>query len=221
MKAIVLLRRAATEGRINEYHITLFHGNAEVADRGWLSGSRMLGNDISQPLQLSRNAWRMPDVFQPGLTLIVSSRVRDVLASVPHIKLQLVQFKKLVNMAFQAGDFSYFQSREFRSDPWYYAPDNLIDRLPDTAELHEDVGTYYELLVSKGHEVNGPYEPLTLVRFPLDPRDPDGEEARISASLLEDYPIIWDGRVIFSERAFALIEPFIDREYFWTWETEV
>jgi hypothetical protein len=46
-------------------------------------------------------------------------------------------------------------------------------------------------------------------------------KVRLSAALLTDHPVVWHYHHIFTERAFAVIEPFLDRDFFEVVEAEV
>src|SRR5262249_39584944 len=142
---IFLLRTFTSSARINISHYHLFHGWAERAGVPFPNSvSHFLGDNLSDPLLLTRNGINVPEVFIPATSLVVSSALAEPLKQLPHVILLPTVLKKVVAYAYTPGDFSYFDRPEFQRDPWREDPETLLDRLPDVPSLHQEIGPFFE-----------------------------------------------------------------------------
>jgi hypothetical protein len=198
----------------------MFHGHAaRPGVRFPNDPSHSLGEDLSEPLRLSRNGRIVPNVFQPRSSMIVSESIALKLARFQNTVALPVVFEKLVDFDYKAGDFSYFDRADFRRDPMRNDPATIIQRLPDRPKLHGRISPFIELVIPmishataqlgkdrKRKSVVFQTEDLgSLKAFPLD----------LSPSLLQTFPVIWaKGCTLFVEEAFAEIERDLDLDYF-------
>jgi len=213
-----VLWTVTASARTNVFHTKMFHGQLEP--RGPVAATsqeHFLGSDVSQPLCVRRNGWRVPDVFEPVLGgLIVSERVRRELEDLPHVEFLEVVFTKLVDYPYYAGDFSYYDRPEFLHDPVGEDPERLLDRLPDVPEMHKTIGRYYELVLARHWQVKDRYPDLVKAYFQTSPLvTVETHEIDLSTELLSDYPIlnVIEG-IMFRADVFERVERFIDWDYF-------
>jgi hypothetical protein len=217
MKVHVVRKKLPPVGRIDSFHLYMFHGRARREDVCHsYNFSHSLGDDLSRPMLISRSASRVPDVSMPSSSLVVSGRVKKALAWVPNVVLLPVRFEKLVDFPYQAGDFSFYDRSDFRSDPMRYGPDTLIERLPDVPALHERVGTYHELVVANAYRIAPNFPGLKVHWVPVDdPRDDELSDVSLAPEMFEQYPILWGSGVLAREDVFAALRPFLDEDYFY------
>ena len=174
-----------------------------------------LGDDLSRPLQLSINAYRIPSVLWPA-SLVVSQALKEELALLPGLKFLEVEYAKVVHSVYEAGDFSYFRRPEFLKDPTKEDPEGLIARLPDQPNLRREVGSYFEVLMPWHHKKVDRYQPLQKLHFVIATMGfEETVEIDLNPELITDYPMIRtpDGIVI-SEQVYDVVSKAINRDYF-------
>jgi hypothetical protein len=203
--------------RINVLHYYMFHGEMERADIVFPENpSHNLDDDLSLPPVITRNVYRMPHVFKPRTSLIVSSEVRSVLGDLPHVVYLEVKFKKLVEYAYSAGDFSYFRRKEFVRDPYAQDPETLLARLPDVPHLHDKVGPYFEIVNANYMDIIKAFPNRQVVSFTypyLGMEEPDVLE--VSEEMLLAYPILWAPcGIVMTEKLYEKLDKYIDKDYF-------
>ncbi len=202
--------------RISVFHYHMFHGDCEGNESHKPLPTHKIGDDLSKPLILSRNGWFIPSIFKVATSLIVSSVVKDTLGDLSNVILLPVMFRKLVEYPFHAGDFSYYDTPEFRKNPRSADPAKLIKRLPDVPRLHSLVGEYFELVIGNHHFVKDQYPDRREIHytFPyLGGQEPATLE--VTDEMLASYPVMWaDGGFVFVEHVFDRIREYFDQEYF-------
>lgn len=208
----------SSSARIKVFHCCMFHGEAER--KGYIRSSsktHFLGDDLSDPLLITRNGRRVPDIFEPDWAgLVVSEKVKNALAKLPNVAFSKVVFKKLIDFPYEAGDFSYYDQPRFRRNPRRWDPEKLLKRLPAKPELEAAIGSYYELVIAKHWEVAKTHP--GLVQFYYETRKlvtPETHEIGLTPSLLANYPILRvEEGIMFSAKAFEVVSPFFDWDYF-------
>ncbi len=204
--------------RIRTFHYDMFHG---LPERGGVPDPHdppcYLGGNDRSPLVLMHNAYKLPAVFSPSCNLVVSDAVRSKIAHFPNIEFLRVEFKKLIWLYYQAGDFSGLDN------PPCEDPLDLFKILPGVAGSEAYVGPYFELLRWRLRDIAAQFEPLTPVEVAIGrPGYEDEFEASLSADLVRAYPICWaPGATILSEEAFELLSPHLDRDYYATATVEL
>src|SRR6266851_9417075 len=142
MRAYVLYTQISSD-RIDVFHYCMFHG--EVGRRGFISPddcSHYLDSLDEDPLLITSNIHSMPDVFRASSSLVVSQPVRSKLQAYPQVQFLEVEFEKLVDYPYQAGDFSYYKRKEFRAEPRKENPETLLARLPNVPALRNSIDNY-------------------------------------------------------------------------------
>jgi hypothetical protein len=202
--------------RINIFHYHLFHGECEDNESHKPLPTHQIGDDLSKPLVLSRDGWFVPHIFKVSTSLVISSEVKNALGELSNVVYLPVVFKKLVDYPFRAGDFSYFDTLEFRRDPRAADPEKLIKRLPDVPRLHAQVGDYFELVIGNYHFVMEKYANRRQIHYEypyLGGQEPATLE--VTEDMLASYPIMWaDGGYVLIEEVFARVREFLDLDYF-------
>src|SRR4051812_17977665 len=102
------LAKFTSSDRIDAFHYDMFHGR-EIGEME----PHDYGGDLSTPLRLLRNTWRIPDVFQPASNLVVSQAARFELEKLRNIALLRVEFAKLISYPYRAGDFTFYDSHQY------------------------------------------------------------------------------------------------------------
>jgi hypothetical protein len=191
------------------FHYAMFHG-------GEVEPLRRIEPGVAPaaPLRLWKNVHRIAPLFQPELRWVVSDDVKTALAGLPHIDFLGVQFTRLFDYPYRAKDFSHWDGRQ----TWYEI-EPIIEDAPHDPSLVDRIGRFWEVLVPRHMDVHKKYKDLKRFHFDI-PRQED-VDVDLSAKMLENYPILWDGPHILSEAAYSRVEPFIDWDYFLRWEGEV
>ncbi|MBL8798173.1 MAG: hypothetical protein JNM56_30025 [Planctomycetia bacterium] len=199
--------------RINVFHYHMFHGKTVPIKSGDISHSHHAGDDLSQPVRIVRNGWRIPDISSPSVSLVVSGRGKEALGGVPHVSFLPIIFEKLVDYPYHAGDFSYYDTPQFKANPAKANPATLLERLSDSRELHRKTEPFYEMIVPKLNDVSSGYPDLQEYTVEL-PHCMDPVELKASMAVIRDHPIVWWSATVFHESVFKRIEPYFDWDYF-------
>ncbi len=198
--------------RIRSFHYDMFHG---LPERGGIphphQPSCHLGGDDRTPLLMTHNAYRIPDIFTPRCDFVVCDSVRAKIAHLPNIEFLRVEFKKLIWLHYQAGDFSGLDN------PPCDDPLDLFKILPGVEGSQGFVGPYFELLTWRVQDIAAEFEPLKPIEVAIGrPGYEDEVELSLSADLVRAYPICWSDVTILSDEAFELLSPHLDRDYYAT-----
>ena len=71
-----LIQGVRTPGKVDIIHHLLFHGDMERSDFKITDKySHFLGEDLSQPVLLTRSGSFIPPLFQPGTSFVVTQKV--------------------------------------------------------------------------------------------------------------------------------------------------
>ncbi len=221
MKAYAI-KHSLHSPRLCFFHYLMFHGR-EVAQAPYCRPvSPILGDDLSKPLYLIHNT-RIPHAFVPSaINLVVSEEAKNALAGIPRIAFIPVCFHKIVDFpVYPAGDFSFRETVEFKRVLDGADIEHFLDRLPDIPALHNNVGCYYELVVTRLSDVSSQYDSVRPIICEMPMAATRKAELLLSSQLLRDYPVVWDSYTVFNADAFERISPFLDRDYFGIVELEV
>ncbi len=213
---------------IDFFHYCLFHGRQAHGWPHWRAGIPFFGDKEKRPLRLLHNARRIPDVFSPVSSLVVSARVRDALGELPFVEYRPITFPRLIECDPPTpGDHSYQDNTAYRkataSEEWVREPaETLFEHFPESsAQRRESVGSYYEMVVPRLKEAGAEFPDAKLIQIPRPYTIGKGNELRLCPALLEKYPVVWWSQTLFAECAFRRIEPFLDRPYAEVVEFEV
>ena len=170
---------------------------------------------------------RIPEVFSPVSSLVISTRARDALGELPFVEYRAVRFPELIDFEVPAlGDMSWENNpalgQAAESEEWPRWPDNLFEYLPQASqELCQSVGSYYEMVVPRLKEALTEFPDAKPIVVPRPGNIGKGNEMRVCPPLIEKYPVFWWSQTVFAEWAFRRIEPFLDRAYAEVVEFEV
>src|SRR5437660_1240992 len=94
-------KRLFVEGRINAFHVTMFHGEGRrpgVAKE--FSADHQLGDDLSDPIRYTCNGYRTPDLAMPSCNFIASAAARAALEGLPGLVFAPVVLEKVISLPF-------------------------------------------------------------------------------------------------------------------------
>lgn len=194
----------------------MFHGLGKRADLAdWEGCDHILGEDYSEPINYIVNGFATPHIACPGINYIVSQEARGAFEKLPGVIILPVEVKKVIYLPYSVGDFSYFDTKEFRTNPKKYGHDTIFPRLPDRKEFHKSVGQRFEIVSGSAHRLVPAYPEAKPVVLP----DPTGDEAPLenplSLRMLADHSMVKTLRgTAMTIEAFESIEPFLDLDYF-------
>lgn len=234
MKAIYLYPMLSAP-HVSLFEVNLFHGRQCRREPYRRSQRYTWGEELNHPLYLVRDGSHVPDVFMPAnesRTLVVSEKVKRQLEGLPKVGFFPVHFVKLVDGSSVPAE----QRTSFAN------ANRVLRRLPHVPALHARLESYYELIFPiHTFEAVAWEDPLEDYRFTtrpvigyemlddehylLDDEDTKSHETYVdidlSPAFLQDNPILWRYAPLFSEQAFALIEPYLERRYWGMSEVEV
>lgn len=205
MNAYVLSAKSYVDGQIDAYHFNMFHGLCERSDVSRPSNPcHFWGDDVTQPLLISRNCYNLPDVFLPSTSLIISEAVRTLLSGAD-VQVSEIRFAKLFNEPYAMGDYSYQDRLEVDESFFSY-----VDYLVDEPDLHKTVGMYYEVLAKNLYRCGRAQAKVKL------PKDDGYIYEPVSLEVLDTYPVCWSqAGVIIRESEYCKMHDRIDRAFFY------
>jgi hypothetical protein len=206
------------------YHYKLFNGQQASGTGFYRPATPFFGDKEKRPLWTRHNVRRIPEVFSPMNSLVVSRRVRDALGELPFVEYRPVTFTELVDVPVPPlGDMSWTNDpamkKAARSKEW---PSTLFDHLPEASpERCRTVGDHYEMVVPRLKEAVAEFPEAREIIIPEPYTIDKQNKLRVCPALLEKYPVFWWGQTVFAEWAFRPLEPFLDRGYAEVVEFEV
>lgn len=212
---LVALDSCIKAGLTDVLHQSMFHGVARRVDVTYPnSPSHYLGDPLTHQLLISRSGLSRPHLFKPCNSLVASEQVKNALASLANIEFAPVAFSKLVNFFAPKGDFSYYTSRRFLSNPTANRSDMLLDTLQDDPSLHIAFPVYYELVVSNAFRECRDSHMSFELQYQL-PNSPDGVQSfPCTRDFLDCHPIFWARGVIVRGDVYESIKEMIDIDFF-------
>jgi hypothetical protein len=191
-----------TRDGINAYHAEFFHGkllNEKIDDNN-------LGDVLTIPLKLQKNAFNLRYIFQPQRNLVVPEGVKLKLKSFTNISFFRVSFQKLFFAPYKKGDFSLGPES-------YYDLEDWLASFKHEEGLRQEIEIFYELILPEFGQIKKEFGPLEAVEFNLKP----WRQSRldISKKMLQVFPAIWSTEgIIFRQDVFDSIEEFFCWDYF-------
>ncbi len=207
-------------------HYKLFHGQ-QTRGTQYRAGIPFLGDQEKRPLRITHNARRIPDIFSPSGSLVISASVRDALGDGPFVEYRPVSFPELIDFAAPPlGDASWENNPSLReaveSEEWPAWPGNLFEYLPQASEeQRKSVGRHYEMVVARLKEAVTEFPDAEPIQVPRPYTIDKTNEIRLCPALLQKHPVFWWSQTFFAEWTFRRIEPFLDRDYVEAVEFEV
>jgi len=212
---LVAKRLIATE-RVDAFHMKMFHGEGRRAclDDGE-SCDHKPGDDLSDPILYTCNAFHTPDIAMPALNFMVSARIQSSLSGLPGLGFGKVILEKVIDLPYSAGDFSFYDRADFRRDPPRHDFKNIFRRWKDRPDLHAVVGPRFEVVTSVETELAASYPEAKLVDLPDPCGDADPTPTPMSERMITENSLVgtMTGTAVVAE-AFHKIDRFLDRDYF-------
>ncbi len=197
------------EDPIHSFHEEMFHGeNLRYVD-GLLKPDYHLGEEIKSPMKIIKNVYKMPKLFSPDLSLVVSEQLREKLSTFPHIEFVKVEFVKLFEFPYEPNDFSFYDIKGFKT------PDKFIKKQRHNKKLKDKIGDYYEMVIARYRDFVDNFKNLSTYKLSIDYFDDEEmNELGFSKELLDEYPIFRKWGTIFTEPVFNILKDYIDPNYY-------
>jgi len=195
---------------IRAFHFDMFHGLAERDGKEPPHICPVWANSESfTPLQISRTIHRVPEISEPDGHLVVNERLVERLCGFQNIRLAPVVFKRLVDIEWEKGDMSWFET-------WGNTDSTALLRTqPDVPEFHDRIGPFFEVQTYRLNDILDRYP--SAKEITIESRTPplkETEVIRISPEMLMHYPMLWWGSVIVNEQIFNILDASLDRDFF-------
>lgn len=185
------------------YHCDMFHG-CEVENNP-RTVIYTYEDKLEEKIHLVVNLYNLGDIIKPCRHLVVSERVRNILAPVKNIAFLQVIFDKIINISYKAGiipDENLFTNQPYSFTNMYKHDSSLI------------IGNYYELIAPEIYEIEQNYDDITEFEFQY--RETDlSFKLKLSKTMLNENHIIWTSEgIIFRDFVFDTIEQYYNWDYF-------
>ncbi len=181
----------------------MFHGYASRKYAKPLGRGCYIGDKLKHHLYIMRCVESMPDIISPlyGKRLSVSGKIWDQLVKAAEIASLEVKYDKLFSVA-QQGKYSVTSAKTV---------EDIFAAYKHQPELVANSIKYYEIIPARVGNLIQQYKtkPVTLKLPKM-----TSIASSLSEEMLVDYPVLWDGWYILSEKVFSKLEPFVDPEYF-------
>lgn len=173
-----------------------------------------LSNTNRERLHVSRSGRFMPPVWCPNeFDLVVSTSVKQQLLELQGIEFQPVVFEKLVDLPLPP-----FADISEDADGLYSKTnaEGKIASLPNVADFHDEIGEYFKLLMPRYCEVSDSINDERLVDLQFGRYNTlFSPTVPLSVTLLQRHAIYQvGGTFCLTERAFELLSPSLDLDYF-------
>ncbi len=194
---------------IHTFQGEMFHGeNIRYVD-GLLKPDYHLGEEIKSPMKIIKNVYKMPKLFSPDLSLVVSEQLREKLSTFPHIEFVKVEFVKLFEFPYAPNDFSFYDIKGFKT------PEKFIKKQRHNKKLKDQIGDYYEMVIARYRDFADEFKNLNTCKLSIDYFDDEEmSELGFSKELLDEYPIFRKWETIFTEPVFNILKDHIDPNYY-------
>ncbi len=203
--------------RINMFHHEMFHGITHRLSPGNnLSTSHNHGEDLSDPIFYTCNGYKFPEFANPTGTYIISQNVMELIKELPGLQFGNVIPKKIIYLPYEAGDFSYFERSDFKSNPYKFRYDKIFELWPDRPELRPTCFPRFEIVFAYAYRMaKERYWDAKEIDVP-DPTENQGpQKVFFSEKMLEENSILGDTKgALFSQSALSKIQPYINMDYF-------
>jgi len=189
----------------------MFHGLAWRRDKyGAMAERYYTDSALIHPLLIVRNASNVPAFSFPGHNPVVSPAMKERLSDFPSVGFFPVVHFRLFEYPYASGDFSY------EDDPMWRRINEIAGDDIDLFEfsqrndwdLHERLGTYYELLGPSPRSLQENYPEAKELNMA-------GGHGLVSEKMLRENPIVRArGGVFLNDAAFEVFRPHLDPDYF-------
>jgi len=193
--------------RIKAFHFDMFHGIAIRDGYEYPHDPKVWAHsDAPTSLEIIRSGGNVPAISEPS-NLVVNERLANSLSVLRNIRLQEVVFRKLVDIDYQAGDMSWWGK-------WgSINPCELLKSRPDVQAMHNSIGRYFEVQLWDWEDVAPNYSDASEITI-TNWKRAEPTVVKISARMLQDYPILWGWDTLLSAQAYSILKDDIDSDYF-------
>ena len=140
-----IVQGVQTKGKVDVIHDLLFHGKMERADFKLANKySHYFGDDLSQPVLLTRSGLFVPSLFKPGNSLVVTQNIFSEINKKVEVLGAVAEPKKLINCWLPAGDTSYLWSDKYSF--LKNRPDKVLEWSPNDPKLFDYFPLCHELV---------------------------------------------------------------------------
>ena len=216
---LFIVAAVQTRGRVDVIHELLYHGKSERADFEIANKySHYIGDDLSSPLLLTRSGSHVPPLFKPGNSIVVTKNVFEEINRKVSVAGVVAKPKKLINRWLPAGDTSYLKSKEFAY--LGFRPDKVLEKTPNDPSLFDDFPSCFELVAFNTATDPTPEKDFEF-NFRLKRNDLISVKRMVTKANLEKYPLTLCGVPFMRFDLFAILEKYIDPNYFEVIEMEI
>ena len=187
------------------YQYDMFHGNE--TDDNIRQVIYAYGDKLEEKVHLDVNLFNLADIIKPSRHLVVSEKIKNILADVKNIAFLQVVFDKIINVPYRPGMLPDTHKNLFSHEPYSFT--SLYEHDPSLA-----IGNYYELIAPEIYRIEKNYNDLTEFCYKY-PGSDFMHKLKLSRTMLNDNPVIWTSKgVIFRDFVFEKIEKYINWDYF-------
>lgn len=199
--------RGGSDHRVVIYTCRRTSGGVGPVEVPWTADQTLV------PLDIERNGWRVPDIACPSFQLVVSDRVMQALQKLPGIAFLRVRFAKIVHYEYRLEPYQHHGDPRFRDEDGELLED-VFDGLPAVLDYHRTIGPHHEVLMRFPREMEA-LHPEAEYRCVIGEPHSKQVHGLVSPRMLEEHAIIDAGSGYFmGDRTFAILEPFLDWDFF-------
>ncbi|MGN6544741.1 MAG: hypothetical protein ACTHK7_06815, partial [Aureliella sp.] len=169
---------------------------------------------LPAPLHVMVNRCRLAEFIWPGYNPVVSSRVREKIGELPHVRFQEVVIEKAIDYAWAPGS-------ELSIEPGNLTNREVFKKLKACSS--QAIGPLYELQGLSYREIPAQVHRSAKLSIELGtPPLAQTVEVELSPELLKAFPLFFSGQsMIVVDHVFAKFEKQVDRLFFVVRENEV
>ena len=193
---------------VSVYAKSMFNGLAARHGASYPGLDYRYGHRLRHPLNLTKNAYRIADIFKPGGNWVVSRRVKDLLDGLPHVAFLPVKFEKVFEHPYELDHEPDEEWSEDFDDDDYYDPH---DHDP---QVEAGMGEWFEVIVANYHQFAQGYAANHKTYKIKREMSSKPLEVVLSAEIFENYAIFWHFGFFVRGDVFRGIKEFLDRNFF-------
>ena len=206
MNFYIVAKRTSFDGiNMTGYQSDMFHGDEPEDNIRQVIYT--YGDKLEERVHLEVNLFNLADIIKPSRHLVVSEKIKNILADVKNIAFLQVAFDKIINVPYKPGMLPDTHKNLFSREPYSFT--SLYEHDPSLT-----IGNYYELIAPEIYIIEKSYSDLAEFCFKY-PGSNYMYKLKLSRTMLNDNPVIWtsDG-VIFRDFVFEKIEKYFNWDYF-------
>ena len=169
------------------------------------------GDDLSQPVLLTRSGLFVPSLFKPGNSLVVTQNIFSEINKKVEVLGAVAEPKKLINCWLPAGDTSYLWSDKYSF--LKNRPDKVLEWSPNDPKLFDYFPLCHEL-VAFNAATDPSNEKEIELHIKFKKNDLINIKKNVSKVNMEKYPLSWCGAPILRFDLYEILKKYIDQDYF-------